>query len=480
MNAQTEVPSPSFLRAACCFAGIVAILGVGLFHLDVPIHALLFLCLCWAVVNARAAGATYGSVRDMMIAGISEALPAIFIFFLIGIVIASYMVSGTVAALMVFGLDWLTPGTFLVLAFVLAALMSLATGTSWGTVGTVGVVFMGIGEAMGVSAPLVAGVVISGATFGDKLSPVSDTTNLAAMSAGTDLFTHIRAMLYTTVPTFLIVLAILLALATVTPVAPMPAQPERIRSALLAAYEIDWLVASLPIVVMLVLSLRRVPPEVCMTASAAAALLLAFVQQDRSATELLGVLWQNQPGTTGIASLDGLLGRGGMASMSWTLMLALLALALGGVLLRGRFLEVLLAGLTRRVRRPASLVAATIGTGVLGNAALGEAYVSIILTAQTFRPAYAGQRLSPALLSRSVEEGATLTTGLIPWTTAGAFYAATLGVPTLDYVPYAFLNYLNPLVAIVMASLGIGLMGAGRGAGEGTRAPLEGPVRAGD
>jgi len=336
--------------------------------------------------------------------------------------------------------------------------MSLATGTSWGTVGTVGVVLMGIGSALEVSAPLVAGAVISGATFGDKLSPVSDTTNLAAMSAGTDLFTHIRAMLYTTAPTFLIVLALLLVIGTATPVTQMPEQPALIRRALLANYEINWLVGVLPIAVMLALSLRRVSPEVCMTASAGSALVLALVYQDRSATELLGVLWQNQPGTTGIEALDELLGRGGMASMSWTLMLALLALALGGVLLKGQVLEVLLAGLKGRMQRPVSLVAATIGTGIVGNAALGEAYVSIILTAQTFRSAYRQQRLSPALLSRSVEEGATMTTGLIPWTTAGAFYAATLGVPTLDYAPYAFLNYLNPLVAIVMAALGIGLL----------------------
>jgi NhaC family Na+:H+ antiporter len=192
------------------------------------------------------------------------------------------------------------------------------------------------------------------------------------------------------------------------------------------------------------------------------ALLLAYVYQDRSVAELVSVLWQNQPGQTGIESLDSLLGRGGMASMSWTLMLALIALALGGILLRGRFLSVLLDGITRRIKRTSSLIAATIGTGFLGNAALGEAYVSIILTAQSFTPAYKQQQLPSPLLSRSVEEGATMTTGLIPWTTAGAFYAATLGVATLDYAPYAFLNYLNPLVAITMAVFGIGLLGANR------------------
>ena len=437
-------------------------LSVGLFAFAIPVHALMFMALCWTIVNARLAGYSYSSVRQMMVAGIQDALPAVFIFFLIGIVIASYMVSGTVAALMVAGMDWLAPQSFLAVGFILAALMSLATGTSWGTVGTLGVVLMGIGEAMSVSPPLVAGAVISGATFGDKLSPVSDTTNLAAMSSGAGLFSHIRSMLYTTVPTFVVVLAILLFLGSSGGSSELPAQPLVIRAALVDSFEINWLVGLLPILVMLLMSLRRFAPEVCMASSALIALLLAWIYQERSVVDLVGVLWQNQPGTTGIESLDSLLGRGGMVSMSWTLMLALLALALGGVLLRGQFLGVLLTGLTRRIRRRASLIGATISTGFIGNVALGEAYVSIILTAQAFSTAFSRQNLPPPLLSRSVEEGATMTTGLIPWTTAGAFYAATLGVATLDYAPYAFLNYLNPLISVVMATLGLGLLGAAR------------------
>jgi NhaC family Na+:H+ antiporter len=462
LKSPQNIPSPSLVQSLVCFVGIVCLLSVGLFVLQIPIHGLLFLALCWAALNARLAGAKYAEIRQMMMAGISEALPAIFIFFLIGVVIASFMVSGTVAALMVVGLEWLSPQSFLVVGLLLAAVMSLATGTSWGTVGTVGVVMMGIGEAMNVSAPLVAGMVISGATFGDKLSPVSDTTNLAAMSAGTDLFSHIRSMLFTTIPTLLIVLVILVVLGSGVEAQLMPDQVSVVSTALRNSFELNWLVGLLPLLVMLVLSLRRVAPEVCMTASAMTALVLAYFYQDRSVSELIGVLWQNQPGNTGIASLDSLLGRGGMASMSWTLMLALLALALGGILLRGQFLSVLLAVITRRIRRTSTLIATTIGTGFIGNAALGEAYVSIILTAQSFTPAFRAQQLPSPLLSRSVEEGATMTTGLIPWTTAGAFYAATLGVATLDYVPYAFLNYLNPFVSIAMAALGIGLLGANR------------------
>lgn len=452
---------PGFAHALIAFLGVLLILGFGLFWLGVSIHTLLVLCLVWALACARWLGISYSEARAFMSAGISEALPAIYIFLLIGMVIASFMMSGTIATLIVWGLDWLSPGTFLVSSFIACSLMSVATGTAWGTVGTLGVVMMGIAASVGMPLPLVAGAVISGATFGDKLSPVSDTTNLAAMSAGTDLYRHIGAMLYTTVPTFLLVLVILMLLDGTGSTGWDLAQADRVRLALEGAYELNVLVGAGPLLALLVLALARSPAEVAMGASIAVAGLLAVFVQGASPVAVLSGLWQNQPGSTGLAEIDSLLGRGGMYSMAWTLLLALLALALGGLLNGAGFLVALLGGLAQRIRRTGTLVASTIGCGVLGNVALGEAYVSIILNCQLFRSAFERKGIHRAVLSRSVEEGATLTTGLIPWTTAGAFYAATLGVATLEYAPYAFLNYLNGPIAIVMASLGLGLLKAG-------------------
>lgn len=452
--------APGFVHALFTFAGVLVILGFGLFWLGVSIHTLLVLCLVWALACARWLGISYSEARAFMSAGISEALPAIYIFLLIGMVIASFMMSGTIATLIVWGLDWLSPGTFLVSSFIACSLMSVATGTAWGTVGTLGVVMMGIAASVGMPLPLVAGAVISGATFGDKLSPVSDTTNLAAMSAGTDLYRHIGAMLYTTVPTFLLVLVILMLLDGTGSTGWDLAQADRVRLALEGAYELNVLVGAGPLLALLVLALARSPAEVAMGASIAVAGLLAVFVQGASPVAVLSGLWQNQPGSTGLAEIDSLLGRGGMYSMAWTLLLALLALALGGLLNGAGFLVALLGGLAQRIRRTGTLVASTIGCGVLGNVALGEAYVSIILNCQLFRSAFVRKGVHRAVLSRSVEEGATLTTGLIPWTTAGAFYAATLGVATLEYAPYAFLNYLNGPIAIIMASLGLGLLKA--------------------
>ncbi|MEX2335344.1 MAG: Na+/H+ antiporter NhaC [Pseudohongiella sp.] len=454
-----SIKRPSAAHGALCFGGNLALIALGLFVFGVSLHILLFACLIWTGVHSRLLGYDFPAIRGMMSDGISRALPAIYIFLLIGLVIAAFMQSGTVAALIYYGLDLLSPMWFLVAGLVLCSLMSVATGTSWGTAGTLGVVLIGIGGAMGIPLPLVAGMIVCGATFGDKLSPVSDTTNLAAMSAGTSLFRHIGSMLYTTVPAFVLSLLIftVLGLRYADNALPTAAIVE-IQQALLSSYNLNLLMTLLPLLVMLTLSLRRFSAEVSMTASIVVAVLIATLYQGQSPVTVLNNLWSNQTGTTGITSLDELLGRGGMLSMSWTLLLSLMALALGGMLFAAGFLQALLQGLIARLKSTVSLVASTIGAGILGNMGMGEAYITIILNSQLFRQAFEKKGIDNAVLSRSVEEGATMSTGLIPWTTAGAFYAATLGVPVLDYLPYAFLNYLNPLISIAMATLGIGLL----------------------
>jgi NhaC family Na+:H+ antiporter len=209
---------------------------------------------------------------------------------------------------------------------------------------------------------------------------------------------------------------------------------------------------------MLGLSIKRYAAEVSMSCSIVLAMLIAVAYQGRDGIEVINALWLNSAGTTGIANVDDLLGRGGIYSMAWTLLLSILALALGGILHHSGLLHVLLMHVIARIQRISTLIATTIVAGLVGNMAMGEAYISIILNCQLFQGVYREKGVDRAVLSRSVEEGSTLTTGLIPWTTAGTFYVATLGVPTLEYAPYALLNLLNPLVSIVMAVLGIGLL----------------------
>lgn len=460
-------PPPSFWQAAVCFGGVLLLISLGLFAFHASLHALMFLALVWVGLHARGLGYSFIAIRGMMDEGITKALPAIYIFMLIGMVIASFMHSGTIATLLYLGLDWLTPGMFLATGFVLCSLMSVATGTSWGTTGTIGVVLIGIGDAMGIPLPLVAGMIVSGATFGDKLSPISDTTNLAAMSAGTNLYRHIGSMLYTTLPTFVIVLIIFTVWGLQYGGNRLPNEHlTEIRSALADSYRLDGWITLLPLVLMFGLSIKRYAAEVSMSCSILLALVIAIGYQGKDGVDALNALWLNSPGQTGIASIDELLGRGGLYSMAWTLLLSIMALALGGILHHAGFLRVLLLRLIAAIHRSSTLIAATIASGLAGNLAMGEAYISIILNCQLFKDAYREKDLDPAVLSRSVEEGSTLTTGLIPWTTAGTFYAATLGVPTLDYAMYALLNVLNPFVSITMAVLGVGLLRKASGLGK--------------
>lgn len=450
---------PSLLQATICFAGVFLLIALGMFVYAISIHAIIFLALIWVSLQARGLGYAFIDIRRMMDDGITKALPAIYIFLLIGMVIASFMQSGTIASLLYYGIDLLSPTIFLAAGLILCSFMSVATGTSWGTVGTIGVVLIGIGDAIGIPLPLVVGMIVSGATFGDKLSPISDTTNLAAMCAGTNLYRHIGSMLYTTIPTFMIVLGIFIFWGMQYGHHTLPRNHiDEIRTALAGAYQLNLWVTLLPLLLMFGLSIRRYAAEVSMTCSIVLAILIAIFYQGRDGVDVINALWLNSAGTTGIENIDELLGRGGVYSMAWTLLLSIMALALGGILHHAGFLRVLLVHIIAHIQRISTLIATTIASGLIGNIAMGEAYISIILNCQLFKGAYQERGLDRAVLSRSVEEGATLTTALIPWTTAGTFYAATLGIPTLDYAPYALLNLLNPLVSVGMAIGGIGLL----------------------
>jgi len=451
-------PKPSsLLHASLVFITLVLMISIGFFKMNMSLHVVLFYVLIWVAINARILGYKFEVIRGMMSNSISRSLSAIYVFLLIGMVIASFMKSGTVVALIYYGLDWITAQWFLPIGLILCALMSLATGTSWGTVGTLGVVFIGIGTVLNVPLPLVAGMIISGATFGDKLSPVSDTTNLASMSTDTDLYEHIKSMLYTTIPTFVLVFVLFAYLGYQSDETRSFAEIEAIQQVLAKHYQLNPIITFIPLVVLFILSVKRYAPEVTMTASILVASTIAVIYQNNSLTEVSNALWQNTPADTGVEMIDDLLGRGGLYSMAWTLLLSLMAIAMGGVLHGAGFLTVLLKGIIKRIKRAGSLVAATITTAIIGNLSMGETYIVIILNSQLYKKAYKQKKIKSSVLSRSVEEGSTLTTALIPWSTTSVFYVKVLGVATLQYAPYALLNYLNPLIAILFAYLGIAL-----------------------
>ena len=448
---------PSFLHSLICFGGVIVTVISGMLWLNISLHSLLVSAVVWVAGNSWWLGFSYQKIKSAMISGIEKGLGAIFIFFLIGILVAALIESGTIGGLIYYGLDLLHPTFFLPAGLVLCSLMSLATGTAWGTIATIGVVLMGLGGVLGIPLPIVVGMIVSGASFGDKMSPVSDTTNLAAMSADTDLYSHIKSMLYTTVPTYIISLIAFMFVGLYYSGQTLSAIELLTLSQQL---EIEFAISPLtllPLIVLLILSLKRTPAEASMLASVATAVFLAVVTQDRTITEVLNSLHAGYIADTGVEQLDTLLSRGGITSMMWTMSLALIALSLGGILDSAGFVRVLLRGLLKRIKRSASLMATTISTGVVTNMSMGEGYLSIIFGGQIFKESYEKDQLEKHMLSRCLEEGATLSTSLIPWTTSGAFITGVLGMSPLEFAPWTFFNYINPLLSIGLAYMGFGI-----------------------
>lgn len=451
----TEIKQPGFVQALICFGGIIGMIIIGLILFEVPMHVIIMFCIIWTTGHAYSLGYRYAAIKDAMCQGIEKGLGAIFIFILIGVVIAAFLESGTIASIVYYSLDLISPSIFLPASLLICSFMSLAVGTSWGTVGTAGVILIGVGSAMGIPLPIVAGAVVSGATFGDKLSPISDTTNLAAVSAGTDLYKHINSMLYTTIPTYLICI-ILFSFIGLNYTADNLSNIEIVgfQEAIKANFVVSiW--AFLPIIVLFTLSFRKAPAEVAMLGSVAVALALAVFQQERSLLDVLKSLQDGYFATTGHEGLDTLVNRGGIQSMMWTLSLTLFALSLGGLLDTMGFLRALLSQILEQIKSTLSLMFATICTGILACASMGESYISIIVTSQLFKKKYEEMKLKPFMLSRGVEESTTMSSPLIPWSTAGAFYYGAMDIPVVDYLPYAFLNILNPIVSLIMTFFGI-------------------------
>ena len=335
-------------------------------------HGLLLIALISLTGLGLWLGVPYSALRKFLFDGLSSSMPALIIFILIGVVIASFIQSGTVATLVYYGLQLLRPELFLPAGLLLCSFMSFATGTSWGTVATCGIVLMSVGESLGFPLPLTAGMVIAGASFGDKMSPVSDTTNLAAMSAGTDLYRHIYAMSLTTGPSYVLALIAFAILGgTYGSGAVDNAAPAALITALDVSFTLHW-VTLMPIALMLVLSWQRVPPEAVLTLASLAGLVIAWGLQDVPLAALLTSLYAGVSRETGAPLLDTLINRGGIGSMAWTLTLAILAIGMGALLSQLNLLKAFLAPITQRIKRPAQLLTASTTAAAASNAALSE------------------------------------------------------------------------------------------------------------
>lgn len=407
---------------------------------------------------------------------LGDAIGAILILLLIGALAGTWLVSGIIPTLIDVGLDVLSKDIFLPAACILCAAVSLATGSSWGTVGTVGVALIGIGQALGLSEGWTAGAIISGAYFGDKLSPLSDTTNLAPTVAGTDLFTHIRFMLWTTVPSILIALVVF-TIAGIGAEGPADMGGAALLQDVLAQhFNLHWGLFLVPVGV-IVLIARKVPPVPALFLGVLGGALAALVAQPdllrTLGTDAIGPalgLGDTYLGTafgtlmkaaaldtaieTGNPVVNDLLTAGGMAGMLNTVWLIICALTFGAVMGAAGFLERITAGILTAVRGTFSLVFGTAFSSVVFNVIAADQYIAIVVPGRMFREAYAQRGMAPQLLSRTLEDAGTVTSVLIPWNTCGVAQSGVLGVGVLAFAPYCVFNYVSPLMTLLVAALG--------------------------
>ena len=430
----------------------------------------LVLASCVAALVGRRVGISWREAQEGIVHGIALGLGPTLILLAVGMLIGTWILCGTVPAMIYYGVQILNPSIFYAASAALCAIVAISIGSSWTVAGTLGIGLMGIAGSFELSPAITAGAIVSGAYFGDKLSPMSDTTNLASAATGVELFDHIRHMLWTTIPGFLLALLIFAVIGGGE--AATPGEIESLQQSLAGEFNLGVHLL-LPLVLMLGLVYKRVAAYPAIIISALAGALFALLFQPEAVSRLaddselgngfvmLKGIWVSLFGGytahSGNQFLDALLSKGGMGSMLNTVWLIICALGFGGVLERTGILNYLLRLALRNVRGNGSLITTTVFTCIGTNALAADQYIAIAIPGRMYKEAYERHGLSRLNLSRTLEDSATLTSALIPWNTCGAYMSATLGIATLSYAPFAFFNLLCPVIAIIYGFAGIGL-----------------------
>ena len=434
-----------------------------------PLQVALFLSAAFASLIAFKNGYSVAEVADAAVGGVSTAMGAIFILLAVGALIGTWNMAGTIPTVVHFGIGLLSPTLFYFAAAAICALVGMVTGSSWTTAGTLGVAFIGMAQVLGLSEAVAAGAIISGAYFGDKMTPLSETTILVpSLVGGVTVNQHIRNMYWTAGPALLISLVIFLILG-VTADPSGATSTEAAQRALEGAFNISFL-NLLPLLMLVVFSVRQFPPFLSILGSALfAGILACFTQWDAVqafvgeeglgpvATGIKAIYAAMATGfvsNTGNETIDALFSRGGMAGFLTTIWLVLGALSFGAVMEHAGFLRRLMAPIVARADSRGKLVLAVNASGIGLNIIAGDQYVAVVLPARMYREEFARRGLAPQVLSRAVEDSGTVTSALVPWNTCGAYISGVLGVPTLTYLPFCFFNLLSPVLDVLFAFIG--------------------------
>ncbi|WP_143960460.1 Na+/H+ antiporter NhaC [Litoribacter populi] len=474
----TKQKQPSLLEAIfpIAFLIVLLVINIGIFGTDGLSGSNQMVLVISSAVAALVAvfrlNYKWETLQDGIVKSISAAMSSILILLLIGSLAGTWMLSGIVPAMIYYGLQILNPTIFLIAACIVSAIVSIATGSSWTTVATVGVALLGIGRALGFEEGLIAGAIISGAYFGDKMSPLSDTTNLAPAMAGTDLFTHIRHMAKTTVPSIIIALIIFGVIGWMSSAEGSVRQVKQISEVILEKFEINGWLFIVPGVV-LIMILKKIPAVPALLTGALLGGVFAVIYQPdiivaladapdqgfayQAFKSVMMALYGEISVVTSNDVVNELLITGGMAGMLNTIWLIICAMIFGGIMEESGMLRVIAEAVIRKVHSLGSLIASTAGTCMFFNVTTSDQYLAILVPGRMYADIYKKRGLKGENLSRTLEDSATVTSVLVPWNTCGATQASVLGVATLTYLPYCFFNIISPFMTILFGYLNIGI-----------------------
>ncbi len=462
---ETKKTAPYFV-AVLPIIIMAVVMGIGFGKYRYSVEVLLILCSFFTIILAMIYGTTWSEISDAVSEKIGKSFMAIFIFVFVGMIIGTWMISGTIPMMIYYGLKLLSPSLFLVSAFIITTIVSVCTGTSFGSVGTVGLALIGVASGLGVNMPAAAGAIISGAYFGDKMSPLSDTTNLAPVAAGTTLFEHIGHMFYTTIPATIICLLVYFVAgrsAAIVSVGEATAAAEMING-LSETFNFNIFLLT-PLIIVLVGSAMGKPTiPVMFLASFTAAILAIIFQKVTIGSTITAAfggfkmnMLPNVNAETIPAAVQSLLQRGGMSSMMTTVLKVLCAFLFAGAMSAAGFMIVILNKLKSLVHSDGTLILVTVIATLIVGIVVGNAYIPILLCGELFKDAFKERKLDAKNLSRTLEDSGTCVIPLVPWSAGGAYMAATLGVATLEYMPWAIFCYTGFIFAVIWGFTGFGI-----------------------
>lgn len=458
MKPTQEKKKPTFLQSLTPLITIALFLGIGYGVLRLKAEVLLIAAASVAGFIALRLGFTYKEIEDGIIESMMKGMPAMLIVIVVGALIGSWIAAGTIPLLIVYGLKLISAKFFLVTACVVSSIISLVTGTSYGTVGTVGVAFIGIAHGLNIPLSQAAGAIVAGAYFGDKISPFSDTTNLAPIAAQSNLFDHIRHMLWTTTPAWLLGLAVyfILGMTSGHGSAASLAKTELITRVIRSNFTFHWLLL-LPPTITLYSAIRKKPVIPGMLLSSGVAVILAIGFQHLDLKTAVQSMVTGFEAHTGEALVDKLLTRGGMVAMMHVTLIAFCAFAFGGIVQKTGMLDVLLERLLRIANSVGKIILSTVMSCIAVALMTGSSFLSILIPGELFAPAFKKFDLAAKNLSRTTEDSGTVVVPLIPWSIAGVFMAGTLGVDTLSYAKWAVMCYTGFIFAIIYGFTGFAI-----------------------